>query len=124
MFAEAATSNPLVATLLWLIPLPPILAFGLIALFTNRSRSVTTAVALGGMVLSWLMSLVVFFSVWQNHELGHAPIGSQFAWLATGDTTLNIGVVVDPLSATFLFMVPLAATLEAGSAGSIQGIAV
>ncbi len=111
MFAEAATSNPLVATLLWLIPLPPILAFGLIALFTNRSRAATTAVALGGMVLSWLMSLVVFFSVWQNHELGQHPIGSQFAWLATGDTTLNIGVVVDPLSATFLFMVPLAATL-------------
>jgi NADH-quinone oxidoreductase subunit L len=111
MFAEAATSNPLVATLLWLIPLPPILAFGLIALFTNRSRSATTAVALGGMVLSWLMSLVVFFSVWQDHELGKHPIGSQFDWLATGATTLKIGVVVDPLSATFLFMVPLAATL-------------
>ena len=44
-------------------------------------------------------------------DLGKHPIGSQVSWLATGDTTLNIGVAVDPLSATFLFMVPLAATL-------------
>lgn len=111
LFAEAAPTNELIGPLLWLIPLPPILAFGIIALFTHRSRSATTLVALGGMVLSWLMSLYVFLNVFQNHELGANPIGSQFDWLATGATTLKIGVAVDPLGATFLFMVPLAATL-------------
>lgn len=111
MFAEAAPTNELIGPLLWLIPLPPILAFGIIALFTSRSRSATTLVALGSMVLSWLMSLYVFLNVYQNHELGAQPIGSQFDWLATGATTLKIGVAVDPIGATFLFMVPLAATL-------------
>jgi NADH-quinone oxidoreductase subunit L len=112
LFAEAVAQAPWwIATLLWLIPLPPIVAFGLISLFTNKSRSATTAVAIGGMLLSWIMSFAVFVNVFQDKQLGKHPIGSQFPWLATGDTTLNIGVVVDPLSATFLFMVPLAATL-------------
>ncbi len=112
MFAEAvSTAPPFIAWLLWLIPVPPILAFGIIALFTHKSRSATTIVALGGMALSWLMSWVVFFNVFADKELGKHPIGSQFDWLATGSTTLKIGVAVDPLGATFLFMVPLAASL-------------
>jgi NADH-quinone oxidoreductase subunit L len=112
LFAEAVAQAPWwIATLLWLIPLPPIAAFGLISLFTNKSRSATTLVAIGGMALSWLMSFIVFINVFQDKDLGKHPIGSQFPWLATGDSTLNIGVAVDPLSATFLFMVPLAATL-------------
>jgi NADH-quinone oxidoreductase subunit L len=112
MFAEAVPTAPaFVAPLLWLIPLPPILAFAIIALFTNRSRSATSAVAITGMALSWLMSAIVFFSVWQDKDLGKHPIGSQIDWLATGSSTLKIGTVVDPLGATFLFMVPLAATL-------------
>ncbi len=112
MFAEAVqNAPPFIALLLWLIPLPPILAFGIIALLTHKSRTATTTVALSGMALSWLMSAIVFFNVWQDKELGKHPIGSQIDWLATGATTLKIGVVVDPLGATFLFMVPLAATL-------------
>ncbi len=57
-----------------------------------------------------LMSLIVFFNVWQDKELGENPIGSN-PWFATGQTTFNIGVAVDPLGACFLFMVPLACTL-------------
>ena len=40
-----------IQTLLWLIPLPPILAFGIIALGVNRSRMLTTltSMALAGL---------------------------------------------------------------------------
>jgi NADH-quinone oxidoreductase subunit L len=112
LFAEAAPSaaSPL-TTLLWLAPLPPILSFAIIALFTNRYRRTSSTIAVLSMIASTVMSYIVFFSVWQDKELGKHPIGSTFPWLATGDTTFNIGVAVDPLTAVFLFMVPLACTL-------------
>jgi NADH-quinone oxidoreductase subunit L len=111
-FAEAVSTAPsYLTTLLWLAPVPPIVAFGLIALFLNRMRRTASTLAVIAMISSTVMSYIVFFNVWQNKDLGNAPIGSSIAWLPTGDTTLNIGVTVDPLSATFLFMVPLACTL-------------
>jgi len=104
-------SKEFLLTLTWLAPFPPIIAFMLIALFTNKRRSLTTLIAVGGMLLTTLFSFIVFFNVAGDHKLGEAPLRSQFAWLPTGDTTFNVGVAVDPLSALFLFMVPLAATL-------------
>jgi NADH-quinone oxidoreductase subunit L len=112
LFAEAVTTAPsYLTTLLWLIPLPPILAFALIALFFNRYRQTSSTIAVLSMIASTVMAYIVFFNVWQLKDLGKAPISSSIAWLPTGDTTLSIGVSVDPLSATFLFMVPLACTL-------------
>ncbi len=112
MFAEAVVNAPdYLPTLLWLAPLPPILAFGLIALFFNRYRQTSSTIAVISMITSAVLSFIVFFNVWQIKDLGKAPIRSTFPWLATGDTVLNIGVGVDPLGATFLFMVPLAASL-------------
>ncbi|MCS6773536.1 MAG: NADH-quinone oxidoreductase subunit L [Thermoflexales bacterium] len=112
MFAEATVTAPdYLTTLLWLAPLPPILAFGLIALFLNRYRQLSSTVAVVSMIASTVLSFIVFFNVWQLKDLGKAPIRSTFPWLATGDTVLNIGVGVDPLGATFLFMVPLACSL-------------
>ena len=47
-------------TLIWLIPLPPLLAFFLIVLFTNRSNRLSHIVAIGAVLLSWLGSMAVF----------------------------------------------------------------
>ena len=104
-------SHESITTVLWLAPLPPLLAFAVIALFTNRYRQTSSTIAVLSMVASLVMSFVVFFNVWQMKDLGKKPIGGQIGWLPTGETVLNIGVVVDPLGATFLFMVPLACTL-------------
>jgi NADH-quinone oxidoreductase subunit L len=100
-----------ITTLLWLAPLPPILAFGLIALFFNRSRTATTWIAIGAMLLSCALSFIVVFNVIGVPELGQHPIGGNIAWLPAGDRTIDIGVYVDPLGATFLFMVPLVCSL-------------
>ena len=112
LFAEAVppVSSPL-ATLLWLAPLPPILGFALIALFLNRYRRTSAYLATALMITSAVISFIVFFGVFQNKDLGKAPIASSIPWLATGTTTFNIGVFVDPLGACFLFMVPLACSL-------------
>ena len=45
-----------IESLIWLIPLPPILAFFLIVLFTNRNKALSHSLAIGAAFLSWLGS--------------------------------------------------------------------
>ena len=91
--------------LLWLIPLPPILAFFIIVLLTNRNRLVSTVVAVGAAFLSGLGSIIVFSQARLVENIGAEPYVSSIPWLATGDTYLEIGVLLDPLAAIALFFV-------------------
>ena len=95
--------RPEILTLL--IPLPPLLAFGLIVLFTNRSNRLSHSVAIGAMLLSWAMAMGVFVTAVTTPHLGQHPIELSFPWLPTGTTALSIGVLIDPLSAATLFFV-------------------
>jgi NADH-quinone oxidoreductase subunit L len=92
-------------TLIWLIPLPPVLAFFLIVLFTNKNKALSHSLAVGAAFLSWLGSMVVFVRALGVEHLGQHPFGSSIPWIPTGDTWLRIGVLVDPLSAAVLFFV-------------------
>jgi NADH-quinone oxidoreductase subunit L len=92
-------------TLIWLIPLPPLLAFFSILLFTRRSHAVSHSVALVGAGLAWLASMVVFFTAIAQPDLAKNPLASALNWLPTGKTWLQIGVQVDPLTAVTLFFV-------------------
>ena len=97
--------------LTWLIPLPPLLAFAVIVLFLGkRDRALAHFTAIGAAIISLVLSLIVVFSVLPEggKHLGQDPIQAFFAWLPTGDTTLNIGVLVDPLTAVMLTFVPIA----------------
>lgn len=91
--------------LIWLIPLPPILAFSLIVLFTNRNKALSHSVAIGAALLSWLGAMIVFIRALGAHELGRQPFTSSINWIPTADTWLKIGVLIDPLSAVVLFFV-------------------
>ena len=50
-------------TLIWLIPLPPALAFFLIVLFTNRSNRLSWMIGVGAAFLSWLGGMFVFIGL-------------------------------------------------------------
>ncbi|HET7009592.1 MAG TPA: NADH-quinone oxidoreductase subunit L [Anaerolineales bacterium] len=91
--------------LTWLIPLPPILAFGLIVLWAYRSNRLSHTLAVGAMVISWGMAMAVFALALARPHLGENPIASSVAWLPTGETALRLGVLVDPLTAVTLFFV-------------------
>jgi NADH-quinone oxidoreductase subunit L len=91
--------------LTWLIPLPPILAFGLIILFTNRNNRLSHSIAVGAMLISWGLAMAVFWTAINTDHLGQHPIESAVAWLPVGESTLEIGILVDPLSAIALFFV-------------------
>jgi len=94
-----------IETLIWLIPLPPILAFFLIVLFTNKSKVLSHTIAVGAAFLSWLGSIIVFVRALGVEHLGKYPFESSVNWLPTGDTWFRIGVLVDPLTAVTLFFV-------------------
>jgi NADH-quinone oxidoreductase subunit L len=92
-------------TLIWLIPLPPVLAFFLIVLLTNRSKALSHTLAVGAAFLSWLGSMIVFVRALGVEHLGQEPFESSVNWLPTGDTWFKVGVLVDPLTAATLFFV-------------------
>jgi len=92
--------------LAWLIPLPPVLAFALIVLFTNRSKWLSHTVAVGAALLSWMASMIVLFMyAFRVEHLGEHPIESSVNWFPTGDTWFRVGILVDPLTAVVLFFV-------------------
>ena len=92
-------------TLMWLIPLPPVLAFFLIVLLTNRSKSLSHTIAVGAAFLSWLGSMIVFVRALGVEHLGEHPFEDSVGWLPTGTTVFEIGVLVDPTTAAVLFFV-------------------
>jgi len=89
----------------WLLPLPPLLAFFMIVLLTNRYKALSHSLAVGAAILSWLGSMVVFFRAIATEHLGTNPFASVLNWLPTGDSWLQIGIRIDPLSAATLFFV-------------------
>ena len=93
------------ATLIWLIPLPPVLAFFLIVLLTNKNKALSHTLAVGAALLSWLGSMVVFVQALGVEHLGEHPFEQSVNWLPTGNTVFKIGVLVDPTTAAVLFFV-------------------
>lgn len=92
-------------SIIWLIPLPPLLAFFLILLFTNKSKVLSHSLAIGAAFLSWLGGMVVFIRAVGVEHFGKEVFHSSINWIPTGDTWLKIGVLIDPLSAVTLFFV-------------------
>jgi NADH-quinone oxidoreductase subunit L len=91
--------------LIWFLPLPPLLAFFTIIIFTNKSKPLSHTIAIGAAGLSWLGSMVIFVKAVGMQEFGKHIFESSVNWLPTKDLWLQIGVRVDPLSAVVLFFV-------------------
>ena len=112
-------------TITWLIPAGPMLAFFLIALFTNKNRTLSWVVAWSGVIAALILSwTVVFYMVGtflnDKAELDHHPvqIADAIDWIPVGPCVIDeggnclswidLGVAVDGLTSIMLFMVPLA----------------
>ncbi|MCB9452781.1 MAG: NADH-quinone oxidoreductase subunit L [Anaerolineaceae bacterium] len=131
-------SNP--DLLPWLIPVGPLLAFFIIMLATNRaklipatsheygghhpdydgmlvpvvtlqSRILSVTVGMLGVLIAWGLSLTAVSTAFGTPHFGEEIFGDRLSWLATGTTNFNMGVMVDPLTAVMLIMVPLAVTM-------------
>jgi NADH-quinone oxidoreductase subunit L len=104
-FTPQLVASP-IAEVLWLIPVVPMAAAGVGALLKQSKRKTAATLALGSMGFSLLLSLVAF-----AHVVGAWAQGLQsretvnFTWLQTGATNVDLGWVLDPLSAVMLVMV-------------------
>ncbi|MDB6056368.1 MAG: dehydrogenase subunit, partial [Verrucomicrobiales bacterium] len=87
--------------ILWLIPLLPLVAAGISAVLPRTARKVAASLAIGAMAASFVLSVIAFV-----HTLPNAPREAlNFKWFDLGNTTLQLGFVLDPLTAIMAVMV-------------------
>ncbi len=91
---------------LWLIPALPALAAGLSSLAKQGRRRFASSVAIASMALSLVLSLWAFVHVLSSSSHGEPTRQVfNFGWLQYGSEWLNLGWVLDPLTAVMLVMV-------------------
>ena len=92
--------------MLWLIPAVPIVAAGCIALMKQPRRKAAAILAIGSLGVSLLISLAAFVHVLSGWIAGNAVRETaNFTWIRFGATPVELGWVLDPLSAVMLVMV-------------------
>lgn len=89
----------------WLVPLPPLIAFFVIVLFTNRSNRLSHSLAILGAGISWLLSMLIFVWAIGSNGVEENILVSSINWLPTVSSWLQIGVQIDALSTVTLFFV-------------------
>ena len=95
-----------IAEILWLIPALPIVAAGLGALRKQAGRKTAATLAIGSLSFSLLLSLFAFVHVLSDWINGVATREiANFTWIQFGATNVDLGWVLDPLSAIILVMV-------------------
>ncbi|HET6207485.1 MAG TPA: NADH-quinone oxidoreductase subunit L [Terracidiphilus sp.] len=101
-----------VAQILWLIPALPMAASGVIAILKQPRRQLASGLAIGSLGVSLLLALAAFGHVLAGWSHGFAVRETvNFTWLQMGTTTVDLGWVLDPLSAVMLVMVTLVGLL-------------
>src|SRR5438477_8314214 len=100
---------------LWLVPVLPLVAAGILSLTKQPHRRFAATLAIGAMVLSFILSVFAFLATLHPHAEGEAARAVQnitwFHFGATADATLRIGWVLDPLTACMLVMVTFVGSL-------------
>ncbi|HEY2083653.1 MAG TPA: NADH-quinone oxidoreductase subunit L [Verrucomicrobiae bacterium] len=100
---------PWIVKYLWLIPALPMLAAGVSALMPRRCRKPSASLAIGSMVISFLLSLCAFAQALRAGEGARQVF--NFNWFQFGDQWVQLGWVLDPLTAVMLVMVTFVGTL-------------
>jgi NADH-quinone oxidoreductase subunit L len=84
----------------WILFLP-LIAAGIIALFTRRNPSVSAQISIVAIGLSFLLSLLVFARLGEAHAIAVPAIN----WLSVGKLNVELGFLVDRLSVVMLLVV-------------------
>lgn len=99
---------PFIVKNLWLIPFLPLLAAAVLSVMKKSQRRFGPPLAIGAMGIGFLLSLFAFFTTWKETGFREAY---NFDWLSIGETTLQLGWVLDPLTAAMLLMVTFVGAL-------------
>ncbi len=94
------------ASILWLVPAVPNVAAGAIALLKQPRRKTSAILAIGSLSFSLLLALFEFAHVlsdWSHGVTTREVV--NFTWIQAGGASVDLGWVLDPLSAVMLVMV-------------------
>lgn len=91
--------------LAWLLPLLPILSFAVTALFTEPFRRLTIAIVVGTFALCFVISCGIGLDILQGAATMDNPVEYSLKWIDLPALTVEMGVLVDPLTAMMLFVV-------------------
>lgn len=103
--------------LAWLIPILPLIAYTLIIFLTKKSKGISVGVALAGVGASLIISIGVLIETMQKGITMEAPYEVAVKWLRLSaidqyvGLNIDMGILIDPLSAVMMFVVTLIATL-------------
>ena len=89
------------------IPLLPLVSFLILGLFGHWIKDKAHLVAVPAVVVSWLLSLLVFFDVADGHQTSF-PL---YTWLTSGMLDIHIGFSIDRLTAVMLLLVTTVSAL-------------
>ena len=89
------------------IPLLPLVSFLILGLFGHWIKDNAHLVAVPAVVVSWLLSLLVFFDVAEGHQTSF-PL---YTWLTSGTLDIHIGFSIDRLTAVMLLLVTTVSSL-------------
>lgn len=93
---------------LWLVPVLPLAAAGVLAFAKRRHRMFAAALAVVAMAASFAVSCGAFAATLS--QAGTREM-FNFPWLQFGETTLRLGWMLDPLTAAMIVMVTFVGTL-------------
>jgi len=106
----------------WLIPALPFLAFLLIAFGLRKEEKAAAATAILLTGSSFVLSLGIIGAVLARPELIEKPIVYSIRWFSMAGLSVEMGCLVDAVSAMMLFVVTLISTLVMiYSTGYMQG---
>jgi NADH-quinone oxidoreductase subunit L len=89
------------------IPLLPLVSFLILGLFGHWVKDGAHLVAVPAVLVSWLLSLLVFFDVANGHQTSF-PL---YTWLTSGMLDIHIGFSIDRLTAVMLLLVTTVSSL-------------
>jgi NADH-quinone oxidoreductase subunit L len=88
------------AILPWLILFLPLLSVAVITLFTLRSKTVSSLISIGAIVIGFILTLVFIFA-----NGFHINAETSTNWLSIGDLQIDFGLKLDALSLMMLLIV-------------------
>ena len=91
---------------LWLVPVLPLVAAGVTALAKQRQRRFAATLAIGAMLVALVLSCAAFAATrGRSGSAENFHDVHNFTWFQIGEGTLQLGWVLDPLTAIMLVMV-------------------
>src|SRR5690606_1632534 len=95
-------------SLIWFVPLLPLIGFLIIGLARNiLSKNVAAVIGCGVILFSFIISCIIFCDVYAARQLGgdgSFPI-TVFEWFKAGSVNVSLSFLVDPLSSIMLLIV-------------------